>query len=61
MPTTFYLYVDDCDALYRRALTSGATSLTPPADQPYRDRIAGVHDPFGNTWYLSTHIMDVAP
>jgi PhnB protein len=61
MPTTFFLYVEDCDALYRRALTAGATSLTPPADQPYGDRTAGVHDPFGNTWYLATHIKDVAP
>lgn len=61
MATTFFLYVEDCDALYRRALSAGATSLTPPADQPYGDRTAGVHDPFGNTWYLATHIQDVAP
>jgi PhnB protein len=61
MPTTFYLYVENCDELYRRALAAGATSLHPPADQPYGDRNAGVQDPFGNTWYLSTHIKDVAP
>lgn len=61
MPTTFYLYVEDCDALYQRALSAGATSLNPPADQPYGDRNAAVKDPFGNTWYLSTHVKDVAP
>ena len=60
MPTTFYLYVEDCDALYRSALAAGATSLNPPADQPYGDRNAGVQDPFGNTWYIATHIKDVA-
>jgi PhnB protein len=59
MPTTFYLYVEDCDTLYRRALDAGAISINPPADQAYGDRNAGVKDPFGNTWYLSTHIRDV--
>jgi uncharacterized glyoxalase superfamily protein PhnB len=60
MPTTFYLYVEDCDALYQRAVAAGATSISPPADQPYGDRNAGLQDPFGNTWYLSTHIQDVS-
>lgn len=61
MPTTFYLYVENCDALYERAIAAGATSLNPPTDQPYGDRNAGVQDSFGNTWYFSTHIKDVTP
>src|SRR5215211_5810261 len=44
-----YLYVADTDALYRRALDAGATSLMEPADQFYGDRNAGVKDPLGNT------------
>ncbi|HZE26407.1 MAG TPA: hypothetical protein VE083_03425 [Terriglobales bacterium] len=60
MPTTFYLYVEDCDALYRSAPAAGATSFNPPAEQPYGDRNAGVQDPFANTWYISTHTKDVA-
>jgi PhnB protein len=59
MPTMLYLYVEDCDALYRRAVEAGATSLNPPADQTYGDRSAGVQDPFGNQWYLATHIKDL--
>ncbi len=59
MPTTFYLYVEDCDTLYHRAVAAGAASLSPPADQPYGDRNAGVQDPFGNTWFLSTHIKGI--
>jgi len=55
-PCTVYLYVPDVDAAYKSALKAGATSLTPPADQPYGDRNAGVRDPFGNTWYMATHI-----
>ena len=58
MPTTFYLYVEDADAWYRRALQAGATSISEPADQPYGDRNAGVKDPFDNVWYIATHIRD---
>ena len=36
-----------------------STSITAPADQPYGDRTASVKDPFGNTWYLETHVRDV--
>src|SRR5438309_4932584 len=60
MPTTFYLYVEDVDAAYRRALGAGATSTGEPADQSYGARNAGVKDPFGNQWYIATHIKDVA-
>jgi uncharacterized glyoxalase superfamily protein PhnB len=56
MPTRFYVYVPDCDALYRSALAAGATSIAEPADQPYGDRIAGVADPFGNQWHLATRL-----
>jgi PhnB protein len=60
MPTMFYLYVEDCDTLYKRALSAGATSISEPQDQPYGDRSAGVTDPFGNKWYIATHIRDVS-
>ena len=59
MPCTLHLYVPDTDALYDRALRAGATSIQPPADQPYGDRSAGVTDPFGNRWFIATHIRDV--
>jgi PhnB protein len=59
MPTMFYLYVEDCDALYKRALDAGATSISEPKDHPYGDRSGGVTDPFGNKWYIATHIKDM--
>jgi uncharacterized glyoxalase superfamily protein PhnB len=59
MPTMFYLYVEDCDALYKRALAAGATSISEPTDQPYGDRSGGVTDPFGNKWYITTHVKDM--
>jgi len=59
MPAAIYLYMNDVDAVYKRALQAGAASLSEPADQPYGDRIAGVKDSFGNVWYIATHIEDV--
>jgi uncharacterized glyoxalase superfamily protein PhnB len=61
MPTMLYLYVNDADATYRRALQAGATSLQEPADQFYGDRNAGVKDRCDNVWYVATHIEDVTP
>jgi uncharacterized glyoxalase superfamily protein PhnB len=51
--------MDDVDAVYQRALEAGATSNMEPADQPFGDRIAGVDDTFGNTWYIATHQQDI--
>jgi PhnB protein len=61
MPTMFYVYVPDCDAVYKRALVAGAKSIQEPADQPYGDRNGAVTDSFGNTWYIATHVKDVQP
>jgi len=62
-PTTsmLYLYVNDTDAVYKRALQAGATSVMEPADQFYGDRNAGVKDPAGNRWWIATHKEDVPP
>ncbi len=60
MQSMFYVYVPDCDSVYRRALAAGAKSIQEPADQYYGDRTAAVNDAFGNQWYIATHIKDVA-
>jgi uncharacterized glyoxalase superfamily protein PhnB len=61
MTAAFYLYVNDTDAVYQRALQAGATSIMEPADQFYGDRNAGVKDMAGNQWWIATHIEDVSP
>jgi PhnB protein len=53
MPSGFYLYVDDADALYERALAAGAKALLPPTDQRYGDRVAVVEDSTGNHWLIA--------
>ena len=56
MPTTLHLYMADADATYEQALGAGATSIQPPANQPYGERNAGIADPFGNRWFIATPI-----
>jgi PhnB protein len=59
MPTGFYLYVPDTDAVYQAAVAAGGVSTLEPSDQFYGDRNAGVQDPWGNNWWIATHIEDV--
>jgi PhnB protein len=56
-----YLYVNNADAVYKRALQAGATSIMEPMDQFYGDRHGGVKDPAGNIWWIATHKEDVPP
>ena len=55
------LYVNDVDAVFKRAIAAGATSVMEVADQFYGDRSGGLKDPFGHKWHIATHIEDVAP
>jgi PhnB protein len=57
----FYLYVEDIDRHYQQAVNAGAESLQEPQVQFYGDRTAAVKDPFGNQWYLASHVQDVTP
>jgi uncharacterized glyoxalase superfamily protein PhnB len=60
-PGSLYLYVEDTDANYQRAMAAGAKSLMEPADQFYGDRHGGIEDPLGNYWWIATHVEDVTP
>jgi PhnB protein len=55
MPAFLYLYVDETDATYQRALEAGAVSLEEPAETPYGDRRGMVQDPCGNVWQIATY------
>jgi PhnB protein len=50
----FFMYVEDVDAVYRRAIAAGATSLRPPTDETFGHRAAALRDPAGYTWYAAT-------
>jgi PhnB protein len=55
MAAAIYLYVPDVDATYKRALGLGAKSVREPSDQTWGDRVGGVKDTSGNTWWIATH------
>ncbi len=59
-PVSLYLYVPNVDELYQRAMNAGAESINAPRDEFYGDRMAGIVDPDGNTWWLATHVEDVS-
>ena len=61
MPAMLNVYVEDCDAVFGRALEAGATEIQPLTDQFYGDRSGAVRDGWGNMWWISTHVEDVDP
>lgn len=58
MPGTYYVYVDDVDKTFERALSSGATKVFEPADMSYQDRQAGITDISGNIWWISKRLVE---
>jgi PhnB protein len=59
--TSLWLYVNDVDASFKRAVDAGAKALLPPADMFWGDRMAHVADPFGQKWTIATHVKDMTP
>jgi PhnB protein len=57
-PAFLYIYVEDADSSYRRALGAGAVSIEEPLDTPYGDRRGMVRDPSGNVFQIA-HRMAV--
>jgi len=53
-PGFLYVYVEDADDTWRKAVAAGARSIEPPTDMPYGDRRSMVEDPWGNAWQIAT-------
>jgi PhnB protein len=58
---SLYLYVDDVDSTYERAVAAGCQGAMPVTDMFWGDRFGKVIDPFGHHWNLATHKEEVAP
>jgi PhnB protein len=54
-----YLYLEDVDAAYNRAIKAKGVSIHEPTNEFYGDRAAAVKDEFGNVWWMATHVEDV--
>jgi PhnB protein len=60
MPTNLHMWVDDVDAMYRRAVASGGVSVREPTNEFYGERSAGVKDPGGNNWWLACQVEELS-
>jgi PhnB protein len=58
-PVELFLYVEDCDALFQKAVKAGAASKQPVEDQFWGDRWGVFADPFGFAWSVATHKEDL--
>ena len=58
-PVSFWLYVPDCDALFRRAIDAGAVETMPMTDQFWGDRGGTIKDPEGISWWIATRKEDL--
>jgi PhnB protein len=56
-----HVYVEEVDAVYKKAVDNGAKALRPVKDQFYGDRSGSLLDPFGHMWSVATHVEDVSP
>jgi PhnB protein len=56
-----FLYLEDVDSVFSRAMQAKATSVREPVTEFYGDRAGAVKDQWGNTWWIATHVEDVDP
>ena len=60
-PMLIHMYVEDVDAVVKRAVAAGARIARPVEDQFYGDRGGKLVDPYGHSWFIATHKEDVSP
>jgi PhnB protein len=60
-PVSFFVYRENVDAAWKRAVDAGGKPIVPLADQFWGDRTGCLEDPFGHQWWLAQHIQDLTP
>lgn len=60
-PVSFFVYGENVDAAWKRAVDAGAREVQPLADQFWGDRTGCLEDPFGHHWWLAQHLEDLTP
>lgn len=56
VPSNVHVYVRDVDAVYKRAIEAGATSVQEPEKKEDEDKRGGVIDAGGTTWWIATKV-----
>jgi PhnB protein len=59
-PVYLFLYTEDVDAVFNRAVAANCKVTMPVANQFWGDRYGKFNDPFGHSWGVATHVEDVA-
>lgn len=57
---SLYIYAENPDALFDRAVAAGAKSVLPMGDAFWGDRYGQIEDPFGHRWALACRQRDVS-
>ena len=60
-PVSFFIYLENVDEAWQRAIKAGAKQVMPLADMFWGDRAGCVDDPFGHHWWLAQHMADLTP
>jgi len=60
-PAALWLYIDEVDKAWKRAVDAGAKVTMPLSDMFWGDRTGTVVDPFGNRWSLAQRIKNMTP
>ena len=60
-PVSFFVYRENVDAAWKRAVDAGAKQIMPLEDQFWGDRAGCFEDPFGHQWWLAQHVQDLTP
>ena len=60
-PVSFFIYLENVDEAWQRAINAGAKEVMPLADMFWGDRAGCVDDPFGHHWWLAQHMADLTP
>ncbi len=60
-PVSFFIYQENVDEAWKRAIKAGGKEVMPLADQFWGDRGGCFEDPFGHKWWLAQHVKDMSP
>ena len=60
-PASFFVYVENADAAFQKAIAAGGKQILPVTDMFWGDRMGAFEDPFGLKWNIATHTKDMAP
>jgi len=58
--SSLFMYVEDADAVFKKAVQAGAKYIQKPEDQFWGDRTGVLEDIAGNQWWIATHKEDMS-